>query len=186
MWQAEQDDAEGRTLLILGGDRPIGTFLRAHEATDTRLLVVYPESDDYKVEEIYNDPRVTLLSMEHLTLHAAEGTATTAEVLGRGGERQTITAGRRLPQHRQRFCRPCRRRHPQCDRLLPPVGTAPRVIVAGDLRSARFQRIMTAMGFGQRSRLARLLRRLGSVRAWWGMRTCVPPWREAISLHQTD
>ncbi len=56
LWQAEADDAEGRTLLVLGGDRPIGTFLRAHPATDTRLLVAYPAADAYKVEEIREDP----------------------------------------------------------------------------------------------------------------------------------
>ncbi len=33
LWQVGADDAEGRTLLVLGGDRPIGAFLRARPAT---------------------------------------------------------------------------------------------------------------------------------------------------------
>ncbi len=56
LWKAEAADAEGRTLLVLGGDRPIGTFLRAHPTTETRLLVAYPSGDDYKVEEIATTP----------------------------------------------------------------------------------------------------------------------------------
>ncbi|MFD7721794.1 FAD-dependent oxidoreductase, partial [Streptomyces sp. NPDC059814] len=48
LWQADADDAQGRTLLVLGGDRPIGTFLRANPTTDTRLLVAYPAADAYK------------------------------------------------------------------------------------------------------------------------------------------
>ncbi len=45
-------DAEGRTLLVLGGGRPVGTFLRAHPAAATRLLVAYPQTDAYRTEEI--------------------------------------------------------------------------------------------------------------------------------------
>lgn len=91
LWQADAYDAEGRTLLVLGGDRTIGTFLRAHPTTPTRLVVVYPESDDYKIEEIRDEPRVTLRPVEHVTLHLAEDAAT-AEIVDRSGERLTVTA----------------------------------------------------------------------------------------------
>lgn len=33
------DTLYGTDLIVIGGDRPIGTFLRAHPTTDTRPLV---------------------------------------------------------------------------------------------------------------------------------------------------
>ncbi len=39
------------------------------------------------------------------------------------------------------------------DGYCPPTDQHPRVIVAGDLRSARFQRIMTALGSGSEAAL---------------------------------
>ncbi|MFF3091992.1 hypothetical protein [Streptomyces cyaneofuscatus] len=48
---------------------------------------------------------------------------------------------------------------PACDLALntdghcPPAGRHPRIIVAGDLSSVRFQRIMTAMGSGSEAAL---------------------------------
>lgn len=39
------------------------------------------------------------------------------------------------------------------DGYCPPTDQYPRVIVAGDLRSARFQRIMTALGSGSEAAL---------------------------------
>lgn len=39
------------------------------------------------------------------------------------------------------------------DGYCPPAGQHPRITVAGDLRSARFQRIMTAMGSGSEAAL---------------------------------
>lgn len=40
-----------------------------------------------------------------------------------------------------------------CVLYCPPIGQHPRIIVAGDLRSARFQRIMTALGSGSEAAL---------------------------------
>ncbi|MFD4371077.1 FAD-dependent oxidoreductase [Streptomyces sp. NPDC058486] len=154
LWDAEADDAEGRTLLVLGGDRPIGTFLRAHPTVGTRLLVAYPPADAYKIDEIRDDPRVTLLPVEHLDLLPSDGAAVTADaVISDDGGRRTIVA----------------------DSVHLSIGNAPtvllgdlirgadgycapddqhaRVIVAGDLRSARFQRIMTAFGSGSEAAL---------------------------------
>lgn len=153
LWQADADDAEGRTLLVLGGDRPIGTFLRAHPDTDTRLLVAYPEADAYKVEEIRDDPRVTLLPVAHLNLRFSEEGEATADVVGRDGTRRTVTAEATyvsignapaalsgdLVRSGEGYC--------------PPASQHPRIIVAGDLRSARFQRIMTALGSGSEAAL---------------------------------
>ncbi|MFJ5142910.1 FAD-dependent oxidoreductase [Streptomyces sp. NPDC088707] len=154
LWQADAAaDVAARTILVLGGDRPIGTFLRAHPATGPRLLVAYPEADGYKIEEVRDDPRVTLLPVEHVTLtrHGPEGT--TAELTCRDGDRRTVTAdaayvsigsaptapGGRLVRDQDGYCR--------------PADQHPRVLVAGDLRAARFQRIMTAMGSGSEAAL---------------------------------
>ncbi|WP_030857322.1 FAD-dependent oxidoreductase [Streptomyces sp. NRRL S-37] len=148
LWQADADDAQDRTLLVLGGDRPIGTFLRAHPATDTRLLVAYPVADEYKAEEIREDPRVTLLPVEHLTLGPAEDTTVSAEAVGRDGERQTVTADAAYLSIGNAPTVPPGDLIRGADGYCPPTDQHPRVIVAGDLRSARFQRIMTALGSG--------------------------------------
>ncbi|MCX5229514.1 FAD-dependent oxidoreductase [Streptomyces sp. NPDC006553] len=154
LWQAgPAADVASGTILVLGGDRPIGTFLRAHPAGGTRLLVAYPEADAYKIEEIRADPRVTLLPVEHvvLTRHGPEGA--TAELRCQDGERRTVTAdaayasigsaptapGGGLVRGEDGYCR--------------PADQHPRVLVAGDLRAARFQRIMTAMGSGSEAAL---------------------------------
>ncbi|OXY99040.1 hypothetical protein BEH93_31640 [Streptomyces sp. 2R] len=52
---------------------PIGTFLRAHSATGTRLLVAYPGAVTYKIEEIRDDARVRLLPVAQLTPHSSDG-----------------------------------------------------------------------------------------------------------------
>ncbi|MEU9846900.1 FAD-dependent oxidoreductase [Streptomyces sp. NPDC047985] len=153
LWQAEADDAEGRTLLVLGGDRPIGTFLRAHPDTDTRLLVAYPAADAYKIEEIREDPRVTLLPIEHLTLDRGEGASVSAEAVGQGGARQTTTADAAYLSIGNAPTAPPGDLTRGADGYCPPTDQHPRVIVAGDLRSARFQRIMTALGSGSEAAL---------------------------------
>ncbi|RST12083.1 pyridine nucleotide-disulfide oxidoreductase [Streptomyces sp. WAC04770] len=153
LWQAKAVDAEDRTLLVLGGDRPIGTFLRANPTTDTRLLVAYPVADEYKIEEIREEPRVTLLPVEYLTLSSAEGNSVSAEAVGQDGARQTVTADAAY------LCLGSAPTAPPGDLIRGVDGYCsaadqhPRVIVAGDLRSARFQRIMTALGSGSEAAL---------------------------------
>ncbi|MEU9314933.1 FAD-dependent oxidoreductase [Streptomyces sp. NPDC048295] len=153
LWQAGADDAEGRTLLVLGGDRPIGTFLRAHPTTDTRLLVAHPEADEYKTEEIRDDPRVALLPVEHLTLHPLEGVTVTAQTVGRDGGQRTVTADAVYICIGSAPTAPSGDLDRDADGYCPPTGQHPRIIVAGDLRSARFQRIMTALGSGSEAAL---------------------------------
>ncbi|MET9957375.1 FAD-dependent oxidoreductase [Streptomyces sp. NPDC006339] len=148
LWRADAHDAEGRTLLVLGGDRPIGTFLRAHATTATRLLVAYPEADAYKTEEIREDPRVTLLPVERLALRPAGGAGVRAEAVGAGGERHVLTADAAYLSLGSAPTAPAGDLVRAADGYCPPADQHPRVLVAGDLRSARFQRIMTAMGSG--------------------------------------
>ncbi|SFY41864.1 FAD-dependent oxidoreductase [Streptomyces atratus] len=153
LWQADADDAEGRTFLVLGGDRPIGTFLRAHPTTETRLLITHPEADEYKTEEIRDDPRVTLLPVEHLTLHSFEGATVTADAVSRDGGQCAVTADAVYVSIGNAPTAPSGDLSRDGDGYCPPTGQHPRIIVAGDLRSARFQRIMTALGSGSEAAL---------------------------------
>ncbi|MEV3870981.1 FAD-dependent oxidoreductase [Streptomyces sp. NPDC049906] len=148
LWRAGAEDAAGRTLLVLGGDRPIGTFLRAHPTLDTRLLVAYPEADAYKVEEIREDPRVALLPVRHLTLTAHRGAAPAGEAVGPDGTRHPVTADAAYLSLGNAPTAPPGDLVRSADGYCPPTDQHPRVMVAGDLRSARFQRIMTALGSG--------------------------------------
>lgn len=154
LWRA--DEASGtasRTLLVLGADRPIGTFLRAHPDTGTRLLVAYPGEDAYKTEEIRDDPRVTLLSVRHVTLtrHGPDGVA--AELTCRDGRRRTVTADAAYASIGSAPTAPGGGLVRDGDGYCRPADQHPRLLVAGDLRAARFQRIMTAMGSGSEAAL---------------------------------
>ncbi|MFE0426450.1 FAD-dependent oxidoreductase [Streptomyces sp. NPDC058953] len=153
LWEAEADVAEGRTLLVLGGDRPIGTFLRAHPGLDVRLLVAYPEADAYKVDEIRDDPRVVLQPVEHLTVRSAEGASVTAEAVDADGTRRDLPADAAYLSIGNAPTAPSGDLVRGTDGYCPPTGQHPRVIVAGDLRSARYQRIMTALGSGAEAAL---------------------------------
>lgn len=148
LWEADGDDTEGRALLVLGGDRPIGTFLRAHPDIGTRLLVAYPEADAYKIEEIRDDPRVTLLPVSHLTLGVSGAGAVTADLVIRHGARRTVTADAVYLSVGSAPVAPAGDLVREADGYCPPGAQHPRITVAGDLRSARFQRVMTAMGSG--------------------------------------
>lgn len=156
LWQAGADDAEGRALLVLGGDRPIGTFLRAHPDTGARLLVAYPEADAYKVEEIRDDPRVTLLPVAHLTLRVSGAGAVTADLVsgyGAGRTVRAVTADAAYLSIGSAPAAPPGDLVREADGYCPPAAQHPRIVVAGDLRSARFQRVMTAMGSGAEAAL---------------------------------
>lgn len=153
LWQVKAEAAQDRTLLILGGDRPIGTFLRAHPTTKTRLIVAYPQSDDYKIDEIRDEPRVALRPADHVTLHPADTNASTAEIVGRDGERHRVTADITLLNIGTIPNAPSGDLVRDTAGYCPPTSQHPRVIAAGDVRSARFQRIMTAMGSGSEAAL---------------------------------
>ncbi|MFD9242419.1 FAD-dependent oxidoreductase [Streptomyces sp. NPDC059556] len=154
LWRADAAaDVASRTILVLGGDRPIGTFLRAHPDTGTRLLVAYPGEDAYKTEEIRDDPRVTLLPVRHVTLtrHGPDGVA--AELTCRNGERRTVTADAAYASIGSAPAAPGGGLVRGGDGYCRPADQHPRLLVAGDLRGARFQRIMTALGSGSEAAL---------------------------------
>ncbi|WP_307863872.1 FAD-dependent oxidoreductase [Actinacidiphila bryophytorum] len=68
LWGAKASGAAGGSLLVLGADRPLGTFLRTHPTLDATVTVAYPQEDDYKVDEVRSDARVTLLPVAGLSV----------------------------------------------------------------------------------------------------------------------
>jgi thioredoxin reductase (NADPH)/alkyl hydroperoxide reductase subunit F len=141
LWEAEPDGAIGQTWLVLGTDRPLGTFLRAHPDLDVKLLVPHPPSDAYKAEEIAGDRRVTLIPVDTLTIDQGlvaqpgdlHGDLTFANI----GVAPVVIRG---------LVR-------DADGYYPVDGQHPRVHIAGDLRSPRGQRVQTAMGSGAEAAL---------------------------------
>ncbi|WP_435241879.1 FAD-dependent oxidoreductase [Streptomyces cucumeris] len=147
LWEADPADLAGRTVLVLGADRPLGTFARAHPELDVRFLVAHPPEDTYKTEEIGQDPRVELVPVRRLELRSGSGPLT--------AEAHTVAGGRRvLGADRGYLNLGSAPAVPEGDVVrdgtgyCPPARQHPRVFTAGDLRSARFQRIATAMGSG--------------------------------------
>lgn len=153
LWRARPDGLRGRAC-ILGGDRPLGTWLRAHQDAKQALMVVYPAADSYKIEEVRSDPRVRLHQVSHLSvsqppsggylLHLTSADRSEAAyacdtLLSNLGTRPASLDGLTLG----------------ADGYCPPELQHPRIITAGDLRSAQFQRIVTAQGSGAQAALSR-------------------------------
>ncbi|MFJ4671658.1 FAD-dependent oxidoreductase [Kitasatospora purpeofusca] len=142
LWEADATVLGGRRTLVLGADRPLGTLLRAHPGVSLDLLVPHPPGDAYKAEEVRDDPRVTLLETEALDLRRSPeghvmagelGTFAPGTVFVNLGVRPAALPGT-LVRGEDGYC--------------PPDRQHPRILTAGDVRSARGQRIMTATGSG--------------------------------------
>lgn len=172
LWEADPAALAGRTALVLGADRPLGTYLRAHPGLESRFVVACPPGDAYKAEEIADDPRVELVPVRRLTLvPPSPGPATspgdpvatrapvtararvTAEVLTVEGDRRTLTGDRAFRNLGSGPVAPGGDLFADASGYCPPSRQHPRVFTAGDLRSARFQRIATAMGSGSEAAL---------------------------------
>lgn len=153
LWRAVPQDLVGRTY-VLGGDRPLGTWLRTHPKSTKQLHVLHPVADDYKLGEVVGDERVRLVPVAHvavtrpafggewlLEVKDRTGGSTTyaaATVLGNLGNTPASLPG--LASGQDGYC--------------PPELQHPRIRIAGDLRSAQFQRIATAQGSGAEAVLA--------------------------------
>jgi thioredoxin reductase (NADPH)/alkyl hydroperoxide reductase subunit F len=148
LWADGPAPAAGHTWLIIGADRPLGTFLRAYPDLDIKLLVPHPPADAYKTEEAIGDPRVTLLPVRHLTLTEA----TTAELHTSDGERHTHRADAAFTNIGSTPVAPTGVVRDSAG-YCPPDLQHPRLITAGDLRSVSYQRIMTATGSGAEAAL---------------------------------
>ncbi|WP_107498943.1 FAD-dependent oxidoreductase [Actinacidiphila yeochonensis] len=146
LWGAEPPP-RARTLLVLGADRPLGTFLRAHPGLDARVLVAHPPEDDYKADEVRDDPRVELLPVAGLTL-LPPGSGPVARWTARDGRSGASEADAVLLNLGSAPAPPPGDLVRDSAGYCPPRSQPPRLFTAGDLRSARFQRIMAATGSG--------------------------------------
>jgi thioredoxin reductase (NADPH)/alkyl hydroperoxide reductase subunit F len=147
LWRAAPQELTGCTY-VLGADRPLGTWLRAHPDATTTLHVLCPPADRYKATEVEGDGRVRLVPVSHAAISrpphgdgwmvevkAHDGIKTVyaaTSVLNNLGSKPAGLAG--LVSGEDGYC--------------PPNQQHRRIRVAGDLRSARFQRIATAQGSG--------------------------------------
>ncbi|CAL9327245.1 FAD-dependent oxidoreductase [Streptomyces sp. SudanB182_2057] len=153
LWRATPEQIGPRTY-VLGGDRPLGTWLRAHPQSSVTLHVLAPAADDYKLAEVSGDDRVRVVPVSHVAIsQALHGTDFIVEVENRGGERSTYVATAVLSNLGNR---PAALEGLAVDQdgYCPPDIQHPRVFIAGDLRSGRFQRITTAQGSGAEAALA--------------------------------
>lgn len=153
LWRAAPEDITSRTF-VLGGDRPLGTWLRAHPQAKSTLHVLHPRADDYKVAEVAGDDRVHLVPIAGVTVSKPRyGDGWEVRVIDRQGEQRQFIASTVLSnmgvqaavldglvRDEDGYCA-SERQHP-------------RIRIAGDLRSARFQRIVTAQGSGAEAVLA--------------------------------
>lgn len=149
LWRASPAELTARTV-VLGADRPLGTWLRGHPEWDGQLDVLHPARDDYKTAEVSGDARVRFHRVETVKVASSEPTKVTAfltdgtshefaadAILLNLGTAPTRLAG--LVQDPDGYC--------------PPDAQHPRVVTAGDMRSARYQRIVTAQGSGAEAAL---------------------------------
>lgn len=153
VWQVGAAELQGREHLVLGADRPIGTVLRTFSDLDTKLLVMYPAAEQYKADEVRHDPRVTLLPVQHLTLLRDQRGGLHARVQTDGSGERSFTADHVLLNLGSKPVVPHGDVHTDGAGYCPPGLQHDRVIVAGDVRAARYQRIMTALGSGAEAAL---------------------------------
>jgi thioredoxin reductase (NADPH)/alkyl hydroperoxide reductase subunit F len=152
LWRARPADLRGRTC-VLGGDRPLGTWLRAHPDVQQQLLVVHPATDDYKIAEVQQDSRVQLRRARHITLSSAPAGGYIIEVEATDRSTTAYACDTLLTNIGNR---PVTLRGLTTDEdgYCPPELQGPLIVTAGDLRSARFQRIVTAQGSGAQAVLS--------------------------------
>ncbi|KNE83369.1 NAD(P)/FAD-dependent oxidoreductase [Streptomyces xinghaiensis] len=147
LWRAAPDSLMGRTY-VLGADRPIGTWLRVHQKTSNTLHVLCPPTDEYKVAEVAGDDRVRIVPVSHVTItRPAYGDGWTVEVKDQDGER-TVYAVTTVLNNMGNRPAALKGLAQGEDGYCPTDGQHPRIQVAGDLRSSRYQRIATAQGSG--------------------------------------
>lgn len=160
LWEAQPTDLlRSRVAVVLGADRPLGTWLRAHADERVSLHVLHPASDRYKTQEVADDRRVHLTAVTQASVEPLHGgfevvahhsagesiTIRTEVVLMNVGSKPSAVSG--LFSSQDGYC--------------APDTQHPRILVAGDLAGPRMQRIAIAMGEGQRAALVTYYRESG-------------------------
>lgn len=153
LWRAIPGDLIGETF-VLGADRPLGTWLRTYPDASVSLRVLCPPADGYKVAEVADDARVQLIPISRAVVAPAAvnsgWTVTTIDALGQQQIHEASTVLNNLGSRPVGLDGLARGEDGYC----PPELQSPHVRVAGDLRSARFQRISIAQGSGAEAVLA--------------------------------
>ncbi|MFF7250000.1 FAD-dependent oxidoreductase [Embleya sp. NPDC008237] len=153
MWRAAPDDLVEQ-VYVLGGDRPLGTWLRAHPRSRTTLHVLCPTADDYKVAEVLRDERVRVVPVSRVALSKiTSGNGWIVKVNDRQGEQRSFSAATVLSNLGNKPAS-LPGLIPAGDGYCPPGSQHPRIHIAGDLRSATYQRVATAQGSGAEAVLA--------------------------------
>ncbi|WP_373295054.1 oxidoreductase [Streptomyces fuscichromogenes] len=153
LWRAAPQDLTARTY-VLGADRPLGTWLRSHPNVRTTLHVLCPPSDAYKATEIEADGRVRLVPISHAAItKPTYGGGWTIEVEEHDGTK-TIYAATSVLNNLGNKPAAVTGLVSGDDGYCPPDRQHRRIRIAGDLRSARYQRIATAHGSGAEAVLA--------------------------------
>ncbi|WP_331738562.1 FAD-dependent oxidoreductase [Embleya sp. NBC_00896] len=147
LWRTAPDQL-AKQVYVLGGDRPLGTWLRAHPNVAATLHVLCPPADDYKVAEVAEDSRVRIVPVSSVALSPmAYGEGWVLEAMDRRGEPRSYAAATVLGNLGNKPAT-LGGLTPGADGYCPPGIQHPRVRIAGDLRSAGYQRIATAQGSG--------------------------------------
>ncbi|GGP90010.1 oxidoreductase [Streptomyces melanogenes] len=153
LWRASPDHLTGLTY-VLGADRPLGTWLRAHADARTQLNVLCPPGDDYKAAEVAADERVRLVPVSHVAItRSTYGPPWTLRVKDRNGQ-ETAYAVTTVLNNLGTKPAAFEGLIQGADGYCPPPKQHPRILIAGDIRSARYQRIVTAQGSGAEATLA--------------------------------
>ncbi|WP_216868626.1 oxidoreductase [Streptomyces brasiliscabiei] len=153
LWRATPQDLTARTY-VLGADRPLGTWLRAHPDVTTTLHVLCPPADAYKAAEVEADGRIRLVPISHASItKPTYGGGWTVEVEGNDGTKTTYAATSVLNNLGNKPAAVAGLVSGD-DGYCPPGEQHRRIRIAGDLRSARYQRIATAQGSGAEAVLA--------------------------------
>ncbi|MFF4219720.1 hypothetical protein [Streptomyces nondiastaticus] len=136
LWRAAPENLEGRRVVVLGADRPLGTWLRAYPQAAVHLDVLFSETDRYKIDEVADDPRIRLGLVGHVTVAPVpKGFRVTAShpdggahvfvvdtVLSNIGSKPAAIPGLVAG----------------ADGCCPPDEQHPRILVAGDLKGAPY------------------------------------------------
>lgn len=153
LWRATPQDLTARTY-VLGADRPLGTWLRAHPTVPTTLHVLCPPADGYKAAEVEDDSRVRLVPISRATItKPSYGDGWTVEVEGHDGAKTTYAATSVLNNLGNKPAAVAGLVSSE-DGYCPPDKQHRRIRIAGDLRSSRYQRISTAHGSAAEAVLA--------------------------------
>lgn len=148
LWDASPADLQCTETLVFGADRPLGTLLRTHRDLETHLLVFHPPAERYKIDEIVSDSRVAAVPTRHAEFFRDQGATAHVRIASESGQTYTYGIGRAYANLGSLPVVPAGDLQRDASGYCPSVLQHPRVLTAGDMRSARFQRIMTAFGSG--------------------------------------